>query len=174
MEFLEKDLEQIIYDADRELLSERGLKISGVAKRQLRIGNYGVADLVTFDKKYCPWGDPYIDVTVYEFKKDQIGISTFLQSVNYVKGITTFFEERSIFTNARFNIVLVGKSLDTESSFIYLTDLFTAYTRDEQVVSSLKFYTYSYAVDGIKFKRHSNYNLTEYGFKTKNNKLIFS
>ncbi len=40
MKFLEKDLEQIIYSADKELLAQRGLEINGTLIRQLRIGNY--------------------------------------------------------------------------------------------------------------------------------------
>jgi len=50
MKFLEKDLEEIIFNADMKDLPEKGLHFTGVIKRQLRIGNYGVADLVTFTK----------------------------------------------------------------------------------------------------------------------------
>ena len=48
MKFLEKDLEQIIFESGRDSLRERGLSISGKLLRQLRIGNYGIADLVEF------------------------------------------------------------------------------------------------------------------------------
>jgi hypothetical protein len=50
MKFLEKDLEQIIWDADKEILSERGLNLDGKLKRQLKIGNYGIADLIHFKR----------------------------------------------------------------------------------------------------------------------------
>ena len=50
MKFLEKDLEEIIWDAYKNdklsLINNRGLFINGLIKRQLRIGNYGIADLV--------------------------------------------------------------------------------------------------------------------------------
>lgn len=54
MNFLEKNLEDIIYETNNKYLRERGLFINGIKKRQLRIGNYGIADIVTFKKgDYC-------------------------------------------------------------------------------------------------------------------------
>ena len=52
MNFLEKDLEEIIYNTDKEMLTERGLPYHPFEtfKRQLKIGNYGIADLVSFKK----------------------------------------------------------------------------------------------------------------------------
>ena len=47
MSFLEKDLEDIIFETDNDLLFEHGLFIDGQKKRQVRIGNYGIADLIT-------------------------------------------------------------------------------------------------------------------------------
>ena len=40
MDFLEKDLEDIIYNASNEQLDKRGLRVRGKRFRQLRIGNY--------------------------------------------------------------------------------------------------------------------------------------
>jgi hypothetical protein len=57
MDFLEKDLEDIIFDSPNEELRKRGLNIWGKKKRQLNIGNYGRADIITYDKEmdssYC-------------------------------------------------------------------------------------------------------------------------
>ena len=47
MRFLEKDLEQIIHESGMDQLNERGLPIDGKMFRQMRIGNYGIADLIT-------------------------------------------------------------------------------------------------------------------------------
>ncbi len=44
MKFLEKDLEQIIFESGMDSLNERGLYIRGKRLRQVRIGNYGIAD----------------------------------------------------------------------------------------------------------------------------------
>ena len=45
MTFLEKDLEQIIFETPKEKLQEKGLVIKGKLLRQIKIGNYGIADL---------------------------------------------------------------------------------------------------------------------------------
>ena len=72
MKFLEKNLEDIIWEASNEKLQERGLNISGKKLRQLRIGNYGIADLVTFDRDYyhTEYLHPFLNITVYELKKN--------------------------------------------------------------------------------------------------------
>ena len=56
MKFLEKDLEEIIFETSNKELNERGLFVYGKKYRQLRIGNYGVADLVVVDRtpNYAP------------------------------------------------------------------------------------------------------------------------
>lgn len=83
MKFLEKDLEDIIFNADNESLQSRGLEIRGFKKRQLNIGNYGIADIVTFersnyiDEEYAEYvgGENKTHsrpiITVYELKKNK-------------------------------------------------------------------------------------------------------
>jgi len=163
MNFLEKDLEQIIYESDRELLEKKGLYIGGKLLRQVRIGNYGVADLVSVSRDVevnynCTRLIPYLEITVYELKKDKIGISAFLQALGYVKGISDYFERRNINRNVRYNIVLIGSSLDTNSSYAYLSD-FVCSDR-----LSLVNYVYSYDINGIKFKSKEGYSLKDKGF----------
>lgn len=46
-DFLEKTLEDIIFETSNDDLKERGLWICGNKKRQVKIGNYGIADLIT-------------------------------------------------------------------------------------------------------------------------------
>jgi len=163
MEFLEKHLEDIIWEAGNEKLKERGLPIEGKKLRQLRIGNYGVADIVTVKKRYFEGSNiPYLDITVYELKKDKIGIGAFLQAVNYVQGIKTYLDEyRGV--QAVFNIVLCGREVDDSGGFIYLTDLIDSY---EMVgsINNLMYYTYNYSIDGIVFKNKKFYNLVNHGF----------
>lgn len=180
MDFLEKDLENIIWESSNEQLSERGLDISGKRFRQLRIGNYGVADLVTLERLYDV---DYINqrttndgkrllITVYELKKDKIGISAFLQAVGYLKGISRYINKRKIFkhSNIEYRIILIGKSVDDTGNFIYLPDLFQSDIDDDinfchyQRPTSVNFITYSYRIDGIIFSDISDYSLINEGF----------
>lgn len=175
MKFLEKDLEEIIYETylkSPDRLVEKGVYINGKIKRQLRIGNYGIADLVTFKRDYEGEYDTFINdnkdgyniryvekptliVTVYELKKDKVGISAYLQAVSYIKGLQEYFEARNFKFNIEFNIVLIGSIVDTSGSFCYLPSL----------SNNIKILTYSYDVDGIEFNNHNHYKLTDNGFK---------
>lgn len=167
MEFLEKDLEQIIWEASDKELSERGLFLRGKRFRQLRIGNYGIADLVTVHRqeRYEDFIDGKLIITVYELKKDKIGISAFLQALNYCKGISSYLRKRG-FSDYTLSIVLVGKSIDSSGSFIYLTDLIGNYSDndDKGFLNKIEYYAYSYKIDGLSFKEESGYSLIEEGF----------
>lgn len=172
MEFLEKDLESIIWESDKKRLEEKGLKINGVLKRQIRIGNYGVADLVSFRREVFwdydtpkPLCIPFMNITVYELKKEKIGISAFLQALNYCKGIKTYLENRKPYFRFNFKIVLVGRSVDTSGSFIFLEDMIynDDYKPTESLVS-IDFYSYKYGIDGLEFRSECGYNLSNKGF----------
>lgn len=161
MNFLEKDLEQIIFEADNKHLNKRGLPIKGRKIRQLRIGNYGIADLITY--QYKSYMDEYLNyvtnkllITVYEFKKDEINTETLLQVIRYAKGIERWLEknERLEFIEVDFEFVLCGKSINTKSNWVYLIDYFT----------NLEVYKYEYDIDGISFHETSQYHLTNEGF----------
>lgn len=166
MKFLEKDLEEILFNSDRKELSERGLPIHGKMYRQLRIGNYGIADLVTFTKETHIYEGEFrshsIYVTIYELKKDKVGISTFLQAVGYLKGIDRYIRARNFknISGVVYDIVLIGSSVDTSSTFSYLQD----YLLNEECSYFLGNYTYSYDVDGIRFSRQHGYSLVNEGF----------
>ncbi len=152
MNFLEKNLEDIIFETDNELLEHRGLDISGIKRRQVRIGNYGICDLVTVER--IPRFDT-LQITVYELKKDVINISTFLQGIKYCKGIKRYFNNRG---SVIINLALVGYEVDRTNHFVFVPD----------VVSSedfnLSLYTYNYSFDGLKFNRISGYKLSNEGF----------
>ena len=159
MEFLEKDLEQIIFESNNEELRKRGLPIIGRKIRQLNIGRYGISDIITYRRR-----DTYTEdysfftgrqhiVTIYELKKNKIGISALLQAVRYSKGIQSFFEKRN-FDNYKINIVLIGREIDLSGDFVYLTDIF----------KSISFYTYEYRLNGMIFTHKSGYKLKDEGF----------
>ncbi len=171
MKFLEKDLEQIIYDADKELLAEKGLYVNGTIKRQLRIGNYGICDLMTHEKPYYSNYHKGIrkgTITIYELKQDKIGISTFLQALGYLKGVKDFLEKRQLNYNYNYKIVLIGKELDTASTFCFLTSFINDTDFDNHIDSECKFlienYIYDYGINGIHFKEQSGFSLINKGF----------
>lgn len=163
MKFLEKDLEDIIWEADNEKLCERGLLIGGKKLRQLRIGNYGIADLITIEK-YNDYIDnePFLHITVFELKKEKAGISAFLQAIRYCKGISTYLEKNKPYLNYKLNIVICAKEIDTNSDYIFITDLIES--ESYGMLSSVSNYSFDYNIDGITFKKESGYDLTNKGF----------
>ena len=171
MKFFEKDLEEIIYLSDKDKLSDRGLHLYGKLKRQLRIGNYGIADLVEHKRPYyhtyalrCMKGE----INVLELKKDKIGVSAFFQSLNYIKGIQAYLEKHNKEDLYNYRITLIGSEIDTNSSFCYLGDLFSCDIEEQYLDTDAKItidvFTYHYGLDGIEFKQITNYNLTDKGF----------
>lgn len=178
MRFLEKDLEQIIYEAPEQRLID-DLELQGKRFRQLRIGNYGIADLVFADRVYIEeicfddFGVPYekvkdvsLKITVCELKKDEIGVDAFLQAVKYCKGISRYLEKRNI-ENYFFEIMLIGSDLELGSPFCYLTNLITDNYYSGIIrgnIRMLNIYSYSYDYDGIEFHKHDGYKLINEGF----------
>lgn len=185
MKFLEKDLEEIIYEThnkDNYQLWERNLYTNGKMLRQLNIGSYGIADLVTFERGYVDpmypnefvFNDsdfltpetnyPTLRITVYELKKDKIGIAGFLQAVGYVKGIQRYLASRKRFKwyHVIYEIVLIGKNVDTSGNFCYITDLFP----------KVSFVTYKYSINGLSFTTSQGYRITDEGFKIHPSKRI--
>lgn len=170
MNFLEKDLEQIIFETPNTLLNERGYRICGKKHRQLKIGNYGIADIVTATRALCPATFVHnLVIEIHEFKKDEINLNTFMQAIKYCKGISHYLELREFYMPYQIRISLCGKSIDDCSEFIYLPDLISGdsdFDFDGKIVS-VSLYTYSYDFNGISFREHSNYGLIEHGFATK-------
>lgn len=174
MNFLEKDLEQIIFEASDFDLERAGLPFYGKKFRQLHIGNYGIADLVTVSKELgCSPFNNFLKITVYELKKDKVSVSALLQAIQYCKGICDYFAQKKPNIIITFDIVLIGKEIETSNSFIYLTDLLTnKYFEDREIegyvfdkkVTSVKFYTYEYKINGISFIRENGYSLNYKGF----------
>lgn len=165
MNFLEKDLEEIIFNTNNEILYSKGLNIFGKKYRQLKIGNYGIADIVTFHRDtFYIGGDEIkcINVNVFELKKDKAGISAFLQALKYCKGIQRYFEHREKSIPLKFNITLVSKSIDTKSDYIYLEDFLTS--SYDFYGLSLNNYSFTYDFDGIKFQKEHSYKLVNEGF----------
>lgn len=172
MDFLEKDLEDIIFDAPNEELRERGFCIEGEKIRQLRIGNYGVSDIITMERpRYMPIypEDKFakyaghqgkIIITIYELKKDAIDMDTFLQVIRYYKGVKSWLRRKTDRLHKYdINIVLVGRSMSDRSGFKYIPEISDIIT----------FYTYSYSIEGLVFKIEDSWKLIDEGFGKKEN-----
>lgn len=159
MKFLEKDLEDIIYESaktaqGRESLINRGLDtIEGVNyfSRQVKIGNYGIADLITF------WRfEKTIQVSVYELKKDAVNIDTLIQCSRYAKGIKRYMNTRFKGCRIHVNCILIGRYIEESSDWVYLFD---------SVIKNTTVFTYQYGIDGLNFESHiMNYSLINDGF----------
>lgn len=160
MKFLEKSLEDIIFESDNKSLESRGLDISGKKYRQVKIGNYGVADLITFErpsymiKKEDGGGWHYeTTINIYELKQHKVNMHTVLQAIRYSVGLCEYLKMRG-FVNYELYHTVIGREVDTQSDFIYLPDF----------MPNLRVLTYDYKLDGIYFKEHSGYKLTNNGF----------
>jgi len=158
MKFLEKDLEEILEEQlstrnGNGELQEKGLYLPHYMRlfRQKRIGNYGVTDLVGVER--C---GNNLNIDVIELKKENISMSSFLQATRYAKGIQRYLFGKRKIQNVSINIriILIGKTIDTKSELVFLTDIF----------ENIDFYVYNYGFDGINFKKIDYYSLINEGF----------
>lgn len=166
MKFLEKDLEQIIFETPVDVLHKKGLFLGKKTKRQVRLGNYGIADLISIDYSgydQQDWGDEKIIFTICELKQDTISVSAFLQAVRYAKGLQRYLMEHksSIFLKHQIRIVLIGRTIPNDSSLIYLPDFMEM---NFSLYCSLEIYTYEMDINGLKFQKHEGYKLVNEGF----------
>lgn len=160
MTFLEKNLEDIVFETPNHLLKERGLPIRGKKFRQVKIGNYGIADLITLNRQtYVRDNNVFqtLYVTIYELKKDLVDIGAMMQAFRYRKGIECYFDERNIFQDIdgiEYHTILIGKEINLNNDFAYTID----------AVNELTVYTYLYSFNGISFKDEYGYSLTNPNF----------
>ncbi len=158
MNFLEKDLEILIFEASktldgREQLRKRGLDfIFNPLHRQVDLGAYGILDLLQV--QYETFGkQPKISIDVIELKKDEINVETFLQAIRYCTGIREYIKSRYDDADISFNIHLIGKVLETKSNFCFLTDWIDYQGFD------LIFYEYKASLEvGFYFETKSGYH----------------
>jgi hypothetical protein len=105
MNFLEKDLEGIIFDSFgclrvKESLINRGLEFLDsedrylYCKRQLNIKGAGIADLVFFQRN--PYERDHIHFHVLELKRGAVDNKSVFQCNRYVEGISKYLESRGI------------------------------------------------------------------------------
>ena len=167
MNFLEEDLEDILWDnliGNPSALIDRGLGVGNILKmkRQLRIGNYGVSDIITLSKQELGCGI----ISIYELKKKKINIDSLLQVVRYYKGIHQWLSKAKKYDpmNITYELIMIGSEVQLDHDWVYLFELFDELDYTVNIIV----YTYSYSLEGIMFKQHdlSLYCLTDEGFIT--------
>lgn len=150
MRFLEKNLETIIwehpsqcYDLGLEPAWAFALDSQCLRWRQLHLGVFGVADLVSVC--YNPNGTD-LTLTVLECKRNVIGVAAYVQAKRYMTALDTALEEVALSVrrnggHVNKQIVLVGATADTTGDFnqLLLQD------------SDCHAYTYQYGPSGIEF-----------------------
>jgi hypothetical protein len=166
MDFYESDLEDIIWDCLKTTdgankLTKKGLHMERPIRsyRQFKIGNYGVADIITVEKHIQEYSGnflPKLYINVYELKKGEINLDSLVQVIRYIKGVRSYFEERGCNVDM-YDIrgTLIGRSLNI-SEWVYILEH----------IKEIDVYTYRYTLDGIIFKyEESDYELINPGFK---------
>lgn len=153
MNVLEKDLEDMLFEYldDFDVLIPKGFEHGCQRKyRQVNLGSYGIADIIGVSEFNQP-NNKLIEINIYELKKEEISVGTFLQALKYAKALSILFEKSNPKDSIEYNIILVGKVLKTNSDFIYLTDFY----------ENLHLYTYNFDFhDGITFEQHMDYKIT--------------
>jgi hypothetical protein len=146
MKFLEKNLEDIIFETEIGDLLDRGLMFaqSGKFAKQVNFPNLGRADLIHMTR--LDEHSPRV-ITVFELKQHEINANSFMQACRYLCGIKRWLCKNGIPTySIHYQIVLIGKTM-AKGDFIYIQDAVSSWNLDVQ------FYTYEYLVDGIYFNQ---------------------
>lgn len=167
MNILEKELEDLIFNGEKQHIYDRGLFSIGnysVFSRQLRIGGYGIADIVGFNYDIESHSENLriLNIGIFEIKKEKITIEAFKQAIRYAKGLEVFIQSNFNFScNFEFN--LIGTSIEISDEFIYMADF----------IENLNIYTISIDLyEGVKFKCHRNYHLRDPNFINPDERLI--
>ncbi len=143
MDFLEKDLEDILYNSSQNDVFPLGLHhfYFDSIFRQVRITGYGVIDLMTLrydnDSKE-------ITITIYELKNKKVSAETFWQLLRYIKAVNQVINDFNLKNHPiRVLGVMIGREIDDSNDFCFLPTLDT---------NQISIYTYNYSLKGIRFK----------------------
>lgn len=163
MEISEKELESFIFYKDNKILQDNGLYMNGRKRKQLKVGNYGVLDVLSYYVNYeyhivdgkVKQIYPYLCIHIYELKKDEISTKTLLQCLRYCKGVKSYVSKRKPWLKFKVSLNLIGKSINTNNEFVYISDIF----------DDVCLYIYSVENNGdISFTHEYDYKLTNEGF----------
>lgn len=161
MKFLEKNLEDILFEADQEEVRDRGLEDFYYNKiyRQFNLGNYGTADLITINYyNWCKDQKEFI-ITVYELKQEIINVNTILQCSRYIQGVKRFIKKYFQISGVQIQVlgVVIGNNYDEKNKVDFLL----------QSIEGITGYVYEYKIDGLEFSKIENYILSVEEFSNK-------
>jgi hypothetical protein len=152
IQFVEKDIEDLIMDSCPEKVRARGLDRfeHDAVFRQVNLGAYGIADIIGINFFTPEDGRTKVSsFTIYELKKDAIGFSAFGQVARYAKGLKEYCRKEFAQDYVECYMVLIGSELELNSNFVYAAN--EAYP--------LACYTYKLSLEGLLFEKH---DLDEY------------
>ncbi len=154
----------MIYTTDKGILLNCGLDIFGKLYRQLRIGNYGIIDLLEvrrFNYNDCA-GFPQLKLIIYELKKDKISVSALMQAMKYVKGIDSYLKKRNTKLSYEISVRLIGKEINMEdTSLPYLPFIIPIH---QSKTNFLEFFEYKFDAFGLRFEYFEPVKLENEGF----------
>lgn len=143
MNLTERDLEDILWDnitrRKFDKLERAGFSLNPEWNyhRQLRMGEYGTADIVGIFYT----GDT-IGVHVIELKKDIINGDTFFQAVRYLNAFKRFADDNDILI-VEPAITLIGNRITTDPSFRHIAGF----------INCVNLYTYDYSpIKGLSLR----------------------
>ncbi|GAB3278452.1 hypothetical protein GCM10027347_52870 [Larkinella harenae] len=157
MDILEKELEDMIWDAastpeGREFLSYRGLDIEGKLLRQVPLGKYGIADLISveFAGREMDFTEPRVLrnvlITVWELKRGIINTEAIMQAFRYLSAVKRIVNPERAYYDRRihfsFRVRMAGSGLDHNTDLIYMLEHFRR---------QLSIFRYSFSYKGIDF-----------------------
>lgn len=154
MNILESEIEEILFKnlGNRDLLIERGFEhFEQHYYLHPNFGSYGIPDIIGVTvSDYSELRNRCVSITIYELKKEVINIETLLQASRYAKAVTVMFQEYgyNLFNDFEIKIVLIGKTVENNSDFVFLSDF----------CQNVFLLTYSIDIKkGIVFKEESDF-----------------
>jgi hypothetical protein len=171
MKFLEKDLEEIIFSADNSELLNRGLYLYKNKIRQLKLGNYGICDILAWQKHNDYFHGNILKIQIIELKQNEVNFHTLSQSLKYARAIQRYLQFRKSKIVYQIDIVLIGKIVNDIDSTFYLPTLFNSNEDKYQAINNINIYSYGYEIDGLKFYDFNDIRLKNEGF-SKNPNVI--
>jgi hypothetical protein len=165
MRFTEKDLEDLIVQTPRQDLIKAGYwpARNGRCFRQVRIGKYGIADLIYIHRRYipkteeCDFSRHELTVSIVELKKGEITSDAFFQALGYLRGLSNYLEKKYPSKTINYNILLVGSDMNLTKRFKYL---FSTFYESTSVLGMI----YRINKNGIRFYDIGEHSLINEGF----------
>lgn len=114
----EKELEDYIFESVSESMHNPITDESvDSIYRQVDLGSYGIADLVTFS-----YGEEFLEVTIIELKKETIDIKTMAQLSRYYKAFCQYFEKKHPSKTVSIKLIAVSGQICHTDDSAWLSD----------------------------------------------------